>query len=80
METKSHELMNGWTIITHPSYKIYTNHNAYVLLDNDGDSVMRFAVQENEIEVFSSNWNLNYKLNLGFKTLKIKNHPDVNES
>jgi hypothetical protein len=45
-------------------------------MDEENDAVIRFGVQENEVEVFSSNWNLNYKVNIGFKTIKIMNSPE----
>jgi hypothetical protein len=45
-------------------------------MDEENDIVIRFGVQENEVEVFSSNWNLNYKVNIGFKTIKIMNSPE----
>lgn len=76
MSTKSNPLQYGWTLIAHTSYQLYSSKHSYVLIDEESDVVLRFAVQENEIEVFSSNWNLNYKVNLGFKTIKILNTPE----
>ncbi|KAF0822663.1 hypothetical protein V7200_03675 [Cytobacillus firmus] len=70
METKSHTLLNGWTLIGHKGYLVYPNKNAYVVLDPDNDTF------DNEIEVSAANWSLNYKINIGFKTLKILNTPD----
>lgn len=76
MSTKSNPLQYGWTLITHISYQIYSNKNCYVVMDEENDVVIRFGVQENEVEIFSSNWNLNYKVNIGFKTIKIMNSPE----
>jgi hypothetical protein len=76
MSTKSNQLQKGWTLIAHASFQLYSNKHSYVLIDEDNDVALRFTVQESEIEVFSSNWNLNYKINLGFKTIKIMNAPD----
>jgi hypothetical protein len=76
MSTKSNPLQNGWTLIAHTSYQLYANKHSYILIDDENDVVLRFAVQENEVEIFSSNWNLNYKVNLGFKTIKIMNSPE----
>jgi hypothetical protein len=76
MSTKSNPLHNGWTLIAHTSYQIFANKSSYVVIDDENDVVIRFAVQENEVEVFSSNWNLNYKVNIGFKTIKIINAPE----
>jgi RNase P/RNase MRP subunit p30 len=78
MSTKSNPLQHGWTVIAHSSYQVFTNKNAYVVIDEDNDVVIRLAVQENEVEVLSSNWNLNYKINIGFKTIKILNSPEAN--
>ena len=76
MSTKSNKLQNGWTLIAHPSYQVFTNKNSYVIVDEDNDLVIRFTLQENEIEIVGASWNLNYKINLGFKTLKIMNTPE----
>ena len=76
MSTKSNKLQNGWTLIAHTSYQVFTNKNSYVIVDDDNDVVIRFNLQENEIEILGANWNLNYKINLGFKTLKIINTPE----
>jgi hypothetical protein len=76
MTTKSNKLQYGWTLIAHPTYQIFTNKNSYVIIDEDNDVMLRFTLQENEIEIQSANWNLNYKINLGFKTLKIINTPE----
>lgn len=76
MSTKSNQLQKGWTLIAHASYQVYSNKNGYVLIDEDNDVALRFALQENEVEILGSNWNLNYKINLGFKTIKIINTPD----
>jgi hypothetical protein len=76
MSTKSNKLQNGWTLIAHQSYQVFTNKNSYVIVDEDNDVVIRFNLQENEIEILGANWNLNYKINLGFKTLKIMNSPE----
>jgi hypothetical protein len=76
MSTKSHPLMNDWTLIAHPSYQIFANKNSYVVVDDDSDVVIRFTVQKNEVEIFSSNWDLNYKVNIGFKTIKIITAPE----
>jgi hypothetical protein len=45
-------------------------------MDDDNDAVLRFVLQENEIEILGGSWNLNYKINLGFKTIKIMNAPE----
>ncbi|RFU64212.1 hypothetical protein [Bacillus sp. V59.32b] len=77
METKSHELLHGWTLVGHKSYDIYCNKaNSYAVMDMDSDVVMRFITQENEIEILASNWDLNYKLNIGLKTIKILTDPE----
>jgi len=76
MANKSHELLNGWTLIAHRSYKLFSNANSYVLLDHDNDVTMQFAVTEQDFEVISSNWNLNFKMIPAFKTVKILNVPD----
>ena len=76
MSTKSNPLQYGWTLIADSSYQLFTNKNQYIVIDEDHDVMIRFTVQEHEVEVFSSNWNLNYKLNIGFKTIKILNAPE----
>jgi len=76
MANKSHELLNGWTLIAHRSYKLFSNGSSYVLLDHDNDVTMQFAVTEQDFEVVSSNWNLNFKMIPAFKTVKILNVPD----
>ncbi len=76
MTTKSNKLQYGWTLIAHPKFQIFTNKNSYVILDQDNDVMIRFTLQETEIEILGANWNLNYKINLGFKTLKIINTPE----
>ncbi|PLR94171.1 hypothetical protein [Bacillus sp. T33-2] len=76
MATKRHPLLNGWYLIAHPTFKVYSNNNCYIVLDWDDDVVIRFAVLDHEIEVFGGSWNLNYKINLGFKTIKIVNEPE----
>jgi hypothetical protein len=77
METKSHELLYGWTLVGHKSYEVYYNRaNSYAVMDLDSDVVIRFITQENEIEILASNWDLNYKLNIGLKTIKILTDPE----
>ncbi len=76
MSTKSNKLQYGWTLIAHPTFQIFTNKNSYVIVDEDNDVMIRFTLQETEIEILGANWNLNYKINLGFKTLKIINTPE----
>jgi uncharacterized protein YxjI len=76
MTTKSNKLQYGWTLISHPTYQIFTNKNSYAIIDEDNDVMLRFTLQENEIEIHGANWNLNYKINLGFKTIKIINTPE----
>jgi hypothetical protein len=76
MSTKSNKLQYGWTLIAHPTFQIFTNKNAYVIIDEGNDVMIRFTLQETEIEILGANWNLNYKINLGFKTLKIINTPE----
>lgn len=76
METRSHELLNGWTLIMYKTYKVYSDKNSYVVLDPENDMVIRFTTEDNEIEVNGGIWNLNYKLNIGLKTLKLLNNPD----
>jgi hypothetical protein len=73
---KSNGLLNGWTLIAHQSYKVYSNNNSYVVLDSDNDVVMICLVTEQDFEVISSNWNLNFKIIPAFRTVKILNVPD----
>lgn len=76
MATKSHSLQNGWTLIMHKAYKLFSNSDAYIVIDEDNDVVMQFAVKESEFEVFSNSWTLNYKIIPGFKTIKVMNVPE----
>lgn len=76
MANKSHGLKHGWTLITHKSFKLFSNANSYVILDDEDDTVMHFSVTDSEFEVFTANWGLHYKMILGFKTIKIMNLPD----
>ncbi|PWW26852.1 hypothetical protein DFO73_10915 [Cytobacillus oceanisediminis] len=76
MVNKSHDLLNGWTLIAHKAYKLFSNNNSYVLIDGDNEVIMQFTVVEQEFEVIQSNWNLNFKLIPGFKTIKVLNVPD----
>ncbi|CAI9392085.1 hypothetical protein ACTQ5K_22085 [Niallia sp. Sow4_A1] len=79
MSNKSHTLNFGWNLIAHKDYKLFSNQNEYVLMDWDGDVVLCVAVQDHEIEVLRSNWNLHFKVNLAFKTIKVFNDPDEEE-
>jgi hypothetical protein len=80
METKSHALQKGWTLIAHKSYDVYSNKShLYALMDLDGDVVLRFLTQENEIEILGCTWDLHFKLNIGLKTIKILNDPEEDE-
>ncbi|MDF2946670.1 MAG: hypothetical protein K0S51_1349 [Bacillales bacterium] len=45
-------------------------------MDSDNDVVMICLVTEQDFEVVSSNWNLNFKIIPAFKTVKILNVPD----
>lgn len=58
------------------TYKVYSDKNSYVVLDSENDVVIRFTTDDNEIEVNGGSWNLNYKLNIGLKTLKLLNKPE----
>lgn len=79
MATKSHELASGWTLIAHRSYKLFSNENLYVLIDQDNDVAMQFAVRDQEFEVVSCNWGLNFKMIPAFKTIKVLNVPEEDE-
>ena len=80
MANKSHELANGWTIIAHKSYKLFSNNNSYVLIDEDNDVALQCAVSDQEFEVISSNWNLHFKMIPAFKTVKVLNVPDEEQN
>ncbi|HWO74386.1 MAG TPA: hypothetical protein VNM69_00560 [Bacillus sp. (in: firmicutes)] len=76
MANKSHQLLNGWTLIAHNSYRLFSNSNSYVVLDHDNDVALQCAVTEQDFEVISSSWNLKFKIIPAFKTVKILNVPD----
>lgn len=76
MVNKSHTLVNGWTLIAHKTIKLYANENSYVLMDGVNDVMMQFTVTDQEFEVTSSSWNLNFKMIPAFKTVKVLNIPD----
>lgn len=71
MGTKSHGLKHGWTLIADKSFKLFSNANAYILVDYEHDTVLQFNVTDSELEVVSANWGLRFKVILGFKTIKI---------
>ncbi|MGI2328248.1 hypothetical protein [Planococcus sp. YIM B11945] len=79
MANKSHGLKCGWTLIAHKSFKLFSNDNAYVVIDEDSDVVMHFTVKESEFEVIRNNWGLTYKVIPGFKTIKFMNVPEEEE-
>lgn len=76
MVNKSHTLVNGWTLIAHKTFKLYASENSYVLMDGVNDVMMQFTVTDQEFEVTSSSWNLNFKMIPAFKTVKVLNIPD----
>jgi hypothetical protein len=76
MGNKSHELLSGWTLIAHSSYKLFSNNNSYILIDGDNDVAMQFSVENQEFEVLQSSWSLRFKFIPGFKTIKVLNVPD----
>ncbi|HSP22691.1 MAG TPA: hypothetical protein VLQ20_10260 [Planococcus sp. (in: firmicutes)] len=76
MGNKSHGLKHGWTLIAHKSFTLYTNANAYIVIDTDYDTVMHFKVTDSELDMISVNWGFNFKVILGFKTIKIMELPD----
>lgn len=75
METKSNELANGWTLVAHKDFKLYSNDNSYLLLDKENAVLIQFSVQDNEFEVAQGSYDLNFKLNIGLKTVKILTEP-----
>jgi hypothetical protein len=79
MATKSHGLHHGWNLIADKKFKLFSNQNEYVLLDWEGDTVLRISVQDHELAVLGSSWDLNFKINLAFKTIKIINEPSDEE-
>ncbi|MGK7377020.1 hypothetical protein ACSFXN_04200 [Planococcus sp. 1R117A] len=76
MGNKSHGLKHGWTLIAHKSFTLFSNANTYIVIDDEHDTVMHFKVTDSEFEVISANWGLNYKVILGFKTIKILDVPE----
>lgn len=76
MLNKSHQLLNGWTLIAHKSYKLFSNENSYVLIDQDTDVSMQFVVTEQELEILQSKYDLRFKIIPAFKTIKILNVPE----
>ncbi|MED4226996.1 hypothetical protein [Neobacillus cucumis] len=73
---KSHTLLNGWTLIAHKSYKLYSNENSYVLIDQDGVLSMQFTATEQDFEIIHSEYDLRVKMIPAFKTIKILNVPE----
>ncbi|MBT2696128.1 hypothetical protein J7E79_01560 [Bacillus sp. ISL-40] len=73
---KSHELLYGWTLIAHKSYKLFSNENSYALIDQDNDVAMQFTATEQELEIIHSNYNLRFKVIPAFKTIKVLNVPE----
>ncbi|ULT58707.1 hypothetical protein L1999_09335 [Neobacillus drentensis] len=73
---KSQTLLNGWTLIAHKSYKLYSNENSYVLIDQDGVLSMQFTVTEQEFEIIHSEYDLRVKMIPAFKTIKVLNVPE----
>jgi hypothetical protein len=76
MANKSHELLNGWTLIAHKSYKLFSNDNSYVLLDQHNVVSMQFSATEQELEIFQSDYDLRFKMIPAFKTIKVLTQPD----
>lgn len=75
MITKSQQLLNGWTLIMHKSYRVFADKNSYIVVDHDNDVLMAFTLQEQEVEILKGSW-CQSKINTAFKTIKILNDPD----
>ncbi|MDR4945200.1 hypothetical protein [Neobacillus cucumis] len=76
MTNKSHELLYGWTLLAHKSYKLFSNDNSYVLLDQDNVVSIQFTATEQDFEIIQSEYDLRVKMIPAFKTIKVLNVPD----
>ena len=84
MNTQTHAISHGWTIMAHENISIYTklsgpNPNQIVLIDWDGDAFLKIFTDDFSIYLESDVYNLKHKINVKNKTLTIFHEPDEDD-
>ncbi|KKI93146.1 hypothetical protein WQ54_04600 [Bacillus sp. SA1-12] len=77
METVKHELATSWTLIAHPSYKLYSNKKSYVVVDPDNSIILNFTIDNTEVDFKHATWEAAFKVRIDTRTITITSEPET---
>ncbi|MEJ9233303.1 hypothetical protein ACFY5J_12675 [Peribacillus butanolivorans] len=77
METIKKELVDGWELIAHPDFTVYSNDKSYVVLHEE-EMVLKFSVNDDILKVDNTSWDTKIEVSLD-KTLTITTDPTYDE-
>lgn len=76
---KTHNLATNWSLDAHPAFKVYSNENSYVVVDEDSDVVLGFTIDDMVLSVTRCSWNVCYNVNIDSRTIVITTNPEEDE-
>ncbi|MED3762042.1 MULTISPECIES: hypothetical protein [Peribacillus] len=77
METIKKELVDGWKLIAHSDFTVYSNDKSYVVLHEE-EMVLKFSVNDDILKVDNTSWDTKIEVSLD-KTLTITTDPTYDE-
>lgn len=78
METIEKALADGWNLIAHPGFTVYSNDKSYVVIYEE-EMALKFSVNSNILSVDSTSWDTKIEVRSDNKTLTITNDPTYDE-
>lgn len=78
METIEKELVDGWNLIAHPGYTVYSNDKSYVVIYEE-DMALRFSVNSHTLSIDNTSWDTKIEVRSDNKTLTITTDPTYDE-
>lgn len=81
METIQTELVDGWKLIAHPDYTVFSNEKSYIVVQKDdmNEMIIAFSINNNTFSVTSCNWGLKFDFRSDEKTIAITTDPNEYE-
>ncbi|ECO1678023.1 hypothetical protein [Peribacillus frigoritolerans] len=78
METIEKVLADGWKLIAHPDYTVYSNYKTFVVMTSEDDLALKFTVANDILKVDNTSWDTKIEIS-GDRTLTITNDPTYDE-
>lgn len=79
METVEKELIDGWNLIAHPNYTVYSNAKSYVVMTADDEMALKFSVNSDTLSITNTSWDTKIDIRSDNKTITITTDPTYDE-